>query len=242
MTDSPSRPRFFRFSELSADNVSRDFQVHTVWTDGKGTVREILQIARDRGIRELSFTEHARRTSDYYPDFFAEIDREAAAFRDIVVYRGFEVKIVDFAGALDINEAMRARAEIVLASVHSFPAPDGAGVVSPAALPRAEAQRIERDLSLGAIAARNADVMSHPGGMSMRFHGEFPIEFLEELIIASKASGIAFEINHSYHAPIFDDLLNLLAKHDPVISIGSDAHDLESIGKCRDALVATLGL
>ncbi|MEC9265219.1 MAG: PHP domain-containing protein [Pseudomonadota bacterium] len=230
------RPKFYRFDALTDALLSRDFQVHTLWTDGKGTVREVLQKASDRKVREIAFTEHARHTSTYYPEFFAEIDREAEDFPDLTVYRGFEVKITDFDGNLDISDDMRAKAEIILASVHSFPLRDGSGVISPKTVGAAEATRTERDLSLGAIRAGKGDVMSHPGGMSMRFHGGFPLEYYEELLDAIRHTDMAFEFNHSYHAPILPELVALVRQYNPLVSIGSDVHDLDTMGRCRDAL------
>lgn len=234
------RPRFHRFSELTGERLSAEYQIHTNWTDGAGTVREVLEAARAADLKEIAFTEHARHNSTYYPEFFQEIERERQAFADLTVYRGFEVKVVDFDGTLDISDEMRAAADIVLASVHSFPGRDGGGVIRPRDVPRAQAHRIERDLSLGVIARASADVLSHPGGMSMRFHGGFPMEYFDDLLAAIRGTDMAFELNHSYHAPIFDDLVALIRAHDPLVSIGSDVHALTSMGACRDALKRVL--
>lgn len=232
-------PTFHRFDALTEDLISRDFQVHTNWTDGKGTVREVLEKARECKIDQIAFTEHARHTSTYYPAFFEEVDREAERFHDITVYRGFEVKIRDFNGGLDISDDMRASAEIVLASVHSLPTEDH-GVMHAKNVSRETAIETELRLSLGVVRAGGADVLSHPGGMSCRFHGGFPMEYYDEILTAISPTDMAFEINYSYHASFMSDLLTLVSKHNPIVSIGSDVHDLDTMGRCRDALRALL--
>jgi putative hydrolase len=222
--------------------VSRDFQVHTNWTDGQGTVSETISAAKNAKLKEIAFTEHARHTSTYYNDFFAEIEREAIKEPLLDIYKGFEVKIIDYKGTLDISDDMRACADIVLASVHSFPGPSRDTPIPPRMVSHEESIEIETALSLGVIEAESADVLSHPGGMSVRFHGSFPLKNYDRLLSAIKGSSVAFEINYSYHTSILTDLLKLVEKHDPLISIGSDVHALDTMGACRDALTEILKL
>ncbi len=235
------RPVFVRFSALTRDSVNRDFQVHTSWTDGQATVAEVLRRAEEVALSEIAFTEHARAGSTYYPDFFREVDEARSRRPEISVYRGFEVKVTGPDGSLDISDEMRAAAEIVLGSVHSFPLPGG-GAAPARSFDRKEAEAIELRLAESILLGRTADVLSHAGGMCLRTFGSFPMESLERLVALAAERGVAFEINSSYHDGILADLLDLLARYDPFVSIGSDAHRLDEIGRCRDRLRAELGL
>ena len=67
------RPEFVRFRDLTPELVNRDFQVHTVATDGRGTVRELINLAEEIGLGEMAFTEHVRKTSTYFGEFAAEV-------------------------------------------------------------------------------------------------------------------------------------------------------------------------
>jgi len=234
-----SGPTFFRFSELTHENVNRDFQVHTNWTDGEGTIDQVLQAACNCGLAEIAFTEHARATSEYYTDFFGEIDRKKTELPQLGIYRGFEVKVIDTKGNLDISSTMRAQADIVLGSVHSFVQPDGSPR-RPVDCSKAEAIETEFALAQAIIDGGQADVLSHAGGMCLRNFGEFPLDMMASLIEKSAQTGIAFEINTSYHAEILLELFQMLARHDPYVSIGSDVHRLEEMGRCRDAVRALL--
>jgi len=238
-TRAARKPTFHRFSELTRETVNRDFQVHTDWTDGEASVAEVIRRACNVGLAEIAFTEHARAGSSYYTDFFREVDNADAATPDLEIYRGFEVKVLGADGALDMSPAMRDAADIVLGSVHSFPLPDG--TVAPAArFDTNAAFEMEFNLAKAIIDGGNADVLSHAGGMCLRTFGAFPMEYMEELVAHAARGNVAFEINTSYHGDIIDTLLTMLARHDPPVSVGSDAHRLDEIGTCRDLLRARL--
>jgi len=230
---------FPRFRDLGPERINRDFQIHTVWTDGQATVEEVLHRAVEIGLGELAFTEHARATSNYYSAFFGEVDAAVRASGEPRVWRGFEIKAVDTAGALDMTGEMRAAADLVLGSVHSLPL-DGRWVPA-RELPHADAVEREFALACGIADSSEADVLAHAGGMALRAHGDFPDEYLGELMRRCRGSGVAFEINASYHEPILERLLGLLEQHDPPVSIGSDAHRLDEVGRCRDILRARFG-
>jgi putative hydrolase len=235
------KPRFFRFSELTAANISRDFQIHTRWTDGEGEIEEVLEKAIQRGLSEIAFTEHARHTSDYYSAFFSEIDEQSTKLDTLEVFRGFEVKLLDFAGNLDISDDMRDCADIVLASVHGLPRPN-ADPAPARDFSEADANTIEFEATMGFLHQGVADVLSHAGGMSLRTFGRFPISCFDEIIAEAAKTSIAFEINSSYHTATLEDLLVLLQKYDPLVSLGSDVHKVSSLGDCRDKVKRALGL
>jgi putative hydrolase len=237
----PRKPSFCRFSELSWDAINIDFQVHTNWTDGQCTVAQILDRAMELELSALTFTEHARYTSDYYPDFFAEVDECAAERPEITVYRGFEIKILDRSGKLDISPEMRACADLVIASVHSLPTSDG-GRAMAREFARDEAARLEFELARGMLERQTADVLSHAGGMSLRTFGAFPDDYMEELVSLAARTGVVFEINSSYHSDSLETLLPILDRFDPKVSISSDVHRLDELGVCRDQLRRMLDL
>lgn len=235
------KPEFPAFSRLDHLLVNREWQTHTAWTDGNATIFEMLSVARERSISDFAFTEHVTSKSTYYPEFKLEVLGAAKCFPDIRVLCGVEVKILNESGGLDITSELRAQSDLVLASVHSFSASDGRRL-KPASLSAEAAIATEFEMALTFLRRGGADVMSHAGGMSLRTFGFFPESHFVDLMIACKYAGIAFEINYSYHRKIIDPLLELLARIDPQVSIGSDAHDTSSVGACRDLLRSRLAL
>ena len=228
----PAR-RFVRLSEMDAAWINREMHLHTSWTDGTPTIAEVIDRAEALGLEEIAFTEHVRADSAWFPAFAAEV-RAAAAGRAVRVLVGAEVRITDFEGSLDITPAQRRECDVVLASVHRFPGADGTPIEF-ASVPREAFAETELALALGFLRRGGADVLAHPGGMSQRQLGGFPDEMYRLLARASRAAGVAIEISASY-LPDVGGFLALLRDDDPFVSVGSDAHTLDELGRCRDIL------
>ena len=226
-------PRFVRVSEMSAAWINREMHLHTSYTDGQPTVAEVIARAEEVGLAEIVFTEHVRADSDWFPAFAAEV-RAAAAGRAVRVLVGAEVRITDFDGSLDITPAQRRECDVILASVHRFPGPDGAPVEF-SSVPRDTFAETELALALGFLRRGGADVLAHPGGMSQRHLGGFPDAMYRMLARASLATGVAIEISASCVQDVAG-FVTLLRDDDPLVSIGSDAHALAELGRCRDIL------
>ncbi|APG88691.1 histidinol phosphatase (plasmid) [Sinorhizobium americanum CCGM7] len=229
------KPVFSRFRDLARQQLNVELQVHTNWTDGEATVLEVLQTARERGLAELAFTEHVREDTSWFPDFKAEILSAADGFGDLRVYVGCETKAMDGDGRLDVSRSVLDACDIVLGVVHRLP--DGRGsYLDFKQLSFEETAEIEFRMSMGMIANAAIDVLGHPGGMSLRRYGQFPENYFRKLMTATLARGIAIEINSSYlvDMPAF---LALCDEINPFVSIGSDAHKLSDLGRCRDKLL-----
>lgn len=226
------KPEFVRFRDLTPEFVNRDFQVHTVATDGRGTIQELIDLAEEISLGEMAFTEHVRKTSTYFGHFAAEV-RAARDNAGLPVFVGIEAKADNDDGDLDASLEILADAEIVLGSVHRFPI--AGELVNANTMSYEEASLREFRLAMGLIRNAPIDVLSHPGGMCQRAFGEFPAEFIEEIMTESIGRGVAIEINSSYIRDM-DSFLALCAKTNPLISVGSDVHLLEDLGVCRTIL------
>lgn len=231
---------FRRFRDLDRESINVDLQVHTNQTDGEGTVEEVLRSARSKSLSAVAFTEHVRRDTAWFDGFVDEIRRASAGYPDLCVYAGCEAKALDTRGGFDASDAIMERSDLVLGSVHRFP--DGAGgYLDFKALEQKEFARIEFELALGLLLHAPIDVYAHPGGMYQRRFGEFPRDLMRDLMEASLQREIAFEINSSYLAQPahVEQFLELCDEVNPVVSIGSDVHQLGDMGRCRDTLLET---
>ena len=86
------------------------------------------------------------------------------------------------------------------------------------------------------INSSDADIFGHPLGMSLGIHDHCDFDMLEELIRLSSQSQIAFEFSSKYHSKILKDILSLLSRYNPHVSLGSDAHQIERVGECQRVL------
>lgn len=219
---------FKRFSEITSDDLNVDMHMHSTYTDGEGLIETIIEVAEQRGLKRIAFTDHVRKKSSYVSGYFEHIDRVSSGTA-VELVKGVEAKVDNFSGDVDVSNEVREKADIIIASVHRFPL--GRNLYAANKFEKSIAQAIEFDLALAAVDARSCDILGHPGGMSLRAFQEFPFESFEELIKACSLNGIVFEISSAYHKPVATQLIPLLQKHNPLVSFSSDAHTLDRIGE-----------
>lgn len=230
---------FSRFRDLQWQDMNCDLHMHTKRTDGQETVKTILDVAVERGLGRVAFTEHVRKDTAWFHEFADEVRAQRAQYPQIEVLVGCEAKALDTSGSLDVSEEILAECEIVLGSVHRFPDGRG-GIVSFSDLTQEQIKQTELELALGLLDAAPIDVLAHAGGMYMRRFPEFPVDMMRAILTKSLERGVAVEINSSYLRDI-PALLQLCEEINPYVSVASDMHKLERLGECRDRL-RTLGI
>ena len=225
---------FVRFRDLDREAINVDLQMHTTQTDGAATIDELLDKAQERRLRAVAFTEHVRYDTGWFGGFVQEVRQAAQSYADLDVYVGCEAKALDTEGDFDASPAILDACDIVLGSVHRFPDGKG-GFLDFAALAPGDFARIEFELALGLLQHAPIDVLAHPGGMYQRRHGAFPAALFGEMMEASLEREIAVEINASYLVDM-EAFLGLCQDINPYVSVGSDVHQLDEMGRCRDQL------
>jgi putative hydrolase len=228
---------FVRFLDLKWEDINCDLHLHTSRTDGKATIKEIIQYAIERGLRRIAFTEHVRRDSKWFHEFVAEVRKEQECYQQIEVLIGCEAKVIDRQGSLDVTEEITNECDIILGSVHRFPNAMGAYVDFSTLTPE-QMEQIEYELTLELLEVSSIDVLAHPGSMYFRqYSTDISSKIMRSILKKSLKRQIAVEINTSYlsNLPAF---LRLCAEINPYVSIGSDMHSLEQLGECRDRLRA----
>jgi putative hydrolase len=211
-----------------------DFHMHTTWTDGADSARAMYDAAVAAGLREICFSEHARKTStDWFGDFAAEI--RALPTSPVKAWIGVEAKVDDFSGSIDSVPEILAECDVVMASVHRFPGETGT-ITGTRPMPAQEASEIEARLSLAVLDNPAVDVLGHPFGMTIRRFGGVPTDDQVDAVIKKCArTRVAFEINSRYHTDPWGLLNRCLAAGAPV-SLGSNAHAVSEVGHIQAAL------
>ncbi|MHC1696855.1 MAG: PHP domain-containing protein [Geobacteraceae bacterium] len=224
---------FKHFRELNPKFLDCDMHIHTLYTDGKSSIGELIARAETNGLNMIAFTEHVRADSKWFSAFADEV-RELGDKSWVTVLVGAEARIINNDGELDISDSIRGECDIILGSVHRFT--DAAGGYRPfSEVPASEFPGLEFDLALGYLRHGRGDVLAHPGGMSNKFGHGFPDELQRILMRESSNRGIAIELNSKYILDMKGFCI-LAAEENPLISIGSDAHDLFELGSCGKLL------
>jgi putative hydrolase len=224
---------FPRFNALDSHSLQVDFHLHSTWTDGKNSVPEIIEHAKQNGLNAIAITDHIRKQSTYFDEYKKEIDFLNDQ-EEIDIYVGFEAKVADFFGNIDVQEKVAQEADIAIVSVHRYPL--GSRLYDASEFKQKIAQEIELELSLAALRKGGFNVLGHAGGMSLTYFKEFPISFYEEIILECIKNEIAFDFNGRYHAREIENLYPLLQKYNPYICIGTDSHNINPMGKWNKQL------
>ena len=194
-----------------------DCHSHSDWSDGGSPIEEMAEAARAYGHEYWALTDHSPRLTVAHGldaerlarqlDVVAELNEELAPFR---ILTGIEVDIlVD--GALDQDEALLARLDVVVASVHSKL--------------RMEEPEMTRRM-LRAVESPHTDILGHCTGRIVVGKGRPPSTFdAEEVFGACAANGTAVEINsrpERLDPP--EPLLELALSLGCVVTVDTDAH------------------
>jgi putative hydrolase len=194
-----------------------DCHSHTLWSDGGAPTEKMARTAMALGHEYLVVTDHSPRLTIAHGlnrerllqqlEEIEALNEELAPFR---ILTGMEVDILED-GALDQDEDLLERLDVVVASVHSklrMPAPD-----------------MTRRMVM-AVASPHVDILGHCTGRKVVGRGRPQSEFDPEIVFAACAQfGTAVEINcrpERQDPP--EDLLQLALDWDCRISIDTDAH------------------
>jgi putative hydrolase len=222
--------QLLKYQEITKQCIPQiDFHIHTTWTDGAHSAREMYERAVSCGLQKILFSEHARKTSgDWFHRFASEI--RSLPERGCEAFVGVETKVVDFDGNLDCTSSIISDCDFVVASVHRFPGERGkvAGVRD---ISQEEALDLEFRLACLILENDDVDILGHPFGMCFRRFRVKPDEEKVRFLIEKAAKAkVAFEINSYYHPNLWE-LINWCKEAGAIISLGSNAHNSNDVGK-----------
>jgi len=204
--------------------MKADLHVHTVFSDGKCSPELMVETAEMRHLDLLAITDHGPALhvgmrEDQIPKYLSEMGRlkENSGLKLLV---GMEANIVNESGGIDVDEELRGKLDILIVGIHRLP------VVSE---PREMAILYLNSL-INAIRRNRIDVVAHP----FQFQGDLSkyltVEEIENLLNAAAERETAIEVNEKYKAPD-ENFYRLCLKHGIRLSVGSDSHRAESVGK-----------
>ncbi|TAJ10913.1 MAG: hypothetical protein EPO61_01135 [Nitrospirae bacterium] len=224
---------FCEAAALLRDVPLTDMHLHTTYTDGRMSVAEVLELTKANGLREIGFTDHARRTSTYVPAYLDEIGREAARIcPEMRVFRGLEVKITTLAGEIDLAESAAASLDFVVGSLHRLPAkPDEEVFVSWNQVEPSRAVDVEVEATLAMVRLGRAQVVGHLGRVFLEhYHVPFPDSAIRTIVEGAKRHRVAIELNGRFPAEHFARVLHHCLDVNCLVAVSSDAHKAEDVG------------
>lgn len=209
---------------IELNDIKAELHAHTVASDGRFTIQQLIEHARERGFHTIAVTDHSKssiQANGLSPERLRQhIDqvREAASgAKDITVLAGAEVDILND-GRLDYEDDLLAQLDIVIASPHGQLRQD----------PQAATQRL-----LAAVRHPLVHIIGHPTGrMINRRDGLSPD--INALIQAAVQSNTALEINaNHYRLDLRDTHVKAAVEAGALIAINTDAHVVDDFDELR---------
>ena len=209
---------------ITEADIQGDVHMHTVETDGKCTIEEMVQAAQQRGYKYMAITDHSKNLAfaNGLDDKRAEehikrIRNVGRKFPQIKVFAGIEVDILA-EGELDLSDSVLEQMDIVIASVHSHF--------------NQEPQQMT-DRLLRAIENPNTSLIGHPTGRILLRREGYAFDY-EKVFAAAGKAGVAMEHNaYPDRLDLRDQHLRMAKARGVKFIINTDAHHTSHMEKIR---------
>lgn len=209
---------------ITLSDIQGDVHMHTVETDGKNTIEEMVKAAKARGYAYMAITDHSKNLAfanglddKRAVEHIARIREAGKKIEGITVFAGIEVDILAD-GDLDLSDDVLAQMDLVIASVHTMQQQE-------------PAKMTERLLK--AITNPNTSILGHPTGrIQLRREG---YQFDMHLILTAAAKHkVAMELNaYPDRLDLNDVHLRQAKQHGVKIVINTDSHHTSHMEKIR---------
>jgi DNA polymerase (family 10) len=209
---------------IEPSDIRGDVHMHTVETDGRNTIEEMAEAARERGYEYMAITDHSKNlafanglTDERALEHIRRIRAVEKKMKGIRIFAGVEVDILGD-GSLDLSDSVLEQMDIVIASVHSQFNQDRATMT---------------DRLLKAIANPNTSLIGHPTGRQLLRRDAYQFDFDAVLKAAAKHK-VAMELNsYPERLDLNDVHLRMAKQHGVKIVINTDSHHTSHMEKLR---------
>ncbi|AQL41883.1 DNA polymerase/3'-5' exonuclease PolX [Halorientalis sp. IM1011] len=207
---------------LSEDDVRGDLHIHTAWSDGGNTIREMAEAAAAFGHDYLAITDHATGPGmvggvGLEDDELREQIDEIRAVDDEVevdLFAGVEANI-GADGSISVADDVLEALDLVVASPHA--GLDGDGT----------------DRLVSAVEHPEVNVLGHPTGRMLNQRGGLDVD-IERLAEAAADAGVALEINSDPRRLDIDgSLVKPAIESGATVAIDTDAHQPGTLSYVR---------
>ncbi len=209
---------------VTQEDLQGDVHMHTVETDGRNTIEEMAEAARERSYKYMAITEHSKNLAfanglddKRAVEHIAQIRAAGRKIEGITIFAGIEVDILAD-GDLDLSDDVLAQMDIVIASVHSVFNQEPAKMT---------------DRLLKAISNPNTSIIGHPTGRILLRRDSYGFDMHSVLTAAAKYK-VAMEQNaYPDRLDLNDANLRQAKQHGVKIVINTDAHHTSHMDKIR---------
>ena len=205
---------------ISLEDIKGDLHMHTTWSDGAFSLKEMIDACRAKGYKYMAITDHSKYlkvanglTEEQLREQMRTIKEYNRKYDDIEILAGIEMDILPD-GSLDYSDELLADLDIVIASIHSS---------------FSQSQEKIMDRLKNALENPHVDIIAHPTGRLIGRRDGYDVD-MDMLIRLAKETGTALELNANPNR--LDLSLENLKKAQEAgvtIVINTDAHSIDML-------------
>ena len=210
---------------ITLDDIRGDLHMHTTETDGKATLEEMIEAAKETGLKYIAITDHSKRVSmangldeKRLLKQWKKVDQlNEELGKSLTVLKGIECDILE-KGGMDLSDEVLAQADWVIASVHY-------GQQQP--------RKQITDRIVGALENPHVDIIAHPTGRLINKREPYEVD-MDTVFVAAKENGKLLELNANPMRLDLNDTYCATAKSLGIpIVISTDAHSTTGLDVMR---------
>ena len=208
-------PRLIEYSQIKGD-----LHLHTKWSDGAHTIRQMAEEAKKRGYNYIAITDHSQSlkfagglTEERLREQIEEIQKLNQELDNFTVLTGIEVDIKSD-GSLDFSDEILSKLDVVVAAIHSG---------------FKQESKIITERIIKAMQNKFVHIIAHPTGRLIRYREAYQVD-INEMIKVAAETGTVLEINAHPERLDLNDVYCRMAKDRGVqLAIDTDAHSAEGL-------------
>ncbi len=211
-------------SLITIDDIRGDLHCHSTWSDGRGSIEEMANRAKELGYDYLAITDHSKRmrmvnglSSDDLQKQAEEIRKLNDSINGLTLLAGCEVDILED-GTLDLSDDVLSDLDIVICSIHSK---------------MDLSNKKQTNRLLKAIENPNCQVLGHLQGRKILEREAIDID-LERVLTEARDAGVIIEINAD---PVRRDLdengVHLARELGVNFAVNTDAHSVAGLDQMK---------
>jgi DNA polymerase (family 10) len=210
---------------IEQSDLQGDVHMHTVETDGRNTIDEMAEAAREYGYKYMAITDHSKNLAfanglddRRAVEHIKRIQAVDGRFDDIKIFAGVEVDILAD-GSLDLSDSVLEQMDIVIASVHTHMNNQTSSEMT--------------DRLLKAIENPNTSLIGHPTGRLLLRRDAYQFD-VDAVLKAAAQRKVAMELNaYPDRLDLCDRHLRLAKQYGVKIVINTDSHHTSHLDKIR---------
>lgn len=205
---------------ISLEEIKGDLHMHSTWSDGAHSIKEMAEAAKRKGYKYIAITDHSQflkvangLTPEQLKEQKEEIDMLNEQYSDFTIFRGTEMDILPD-GTLDYDDDCLKELDIVIASIHSnFSQP----------------QSVMMKRLKAALYNYHVDIIAHPTGRLIGRREGYDVD-IEMLLELAKETDTILELNaNPNRLDLCVEHLKKAKEYGVKVVINTDAHSINML-------------